>query len=371
MDRQAQVETASLADLDVLLDLEGVAFSSDRFTRNQYRYLLTRANASVFVIRERDHLRGAAVMLWREHGPMGRLYTIAIHPSHRGQGLGRVLLETCEQAALVRRCKLIALEVRADNKTAISLYMKHKYQVVGTLEGYYEDGCNALSMRKQLRRSDAASVMLDVPFFEQTTDFTCGSACLMMAMGYLDPKLKLDRALELMIWKDATLIFMNTGLGGCDSAGMALAARNRGYAVRTVIAQEGVPFLTQVKRSDKREIVKIIHEEMRRQAIAAGAEIEYHRYTLDDLINALNADMVPIVLISYYRLFREKAPHWVVVTGYADDHLFFHDPYVGYYEDKRKARSISMPVDEFWKIARFGKEFNWSVVFLGKKKREK
>jgi hypothetical protein len=48
--------------------------------------------------------------------------------------------------------------------------------------------------------------MLEVPFYRQRFEFTCGAACLMMAMKYFDPSLKLTKDLEIDIWREANLV---------------------------------------------------------------------------------------------------------------------------------------------------------------------
>ena len=70
--------------------------------------------------------------------------TIAVHPAYQGRGLGRRLL-----SALVARAgrRQIALEVRTDNRTAITLYESFGFECVGTRRGYYQpSGSDAYTM---------------------------------------------------------------------------------------------------------------------------------------------------------------------------------------------------------------------------------
>jgi ribosomal protein S18 acetylase RimI-like enzyme len=53
------------------------------------------------------------------------------------------------------RLRVDALEVRVDNVAAIRLYERRGYEVVGVTDDFYEDGSDALRMRKRLR-GDAA-----------------------------------------------------------------------------------------------------------------------------------------------------------------------------------------------------------------------
>jgi ribosomal protein S18 acetylase RimI-like enzyme len=145
------VRKGTLDDLDELTRLEQAAFAVDGFHRKQLRYLLTRAHASVYVADEAGVVRGSAIMLWRQHSKVGRLYSIATDPVAQGRGVGRLLLQTCEAAAVQRACREVSREVRVTNLPAITFYKRHGYRVVAALPGFYEDGTDAIRMRKDLQ----------------------------------------------------------------------------------------------------------------------------------------------------------------------------------------------------------------------------
>ena len=76
--------------------------------------------------------------------------TIAIDPQHEGKGYGRALLNFLAREAAVRGAEQILLEVRADNARAQDLYQRNGYQQIHVRRGYYNDGVDALIMRKEL-----------------------------------------------------------------------------------------------------------------------------------------------------------------------------------------------------------------------------
>ncbi|HAQ00126.1 MAG TPA: ribosomal-protein-alanine acetyltransferase, partial [Rhodospirillum rubrum] len=76
---------------------------------------------------------------------------------------------------------------------------------------------------------DTNRVSSRVPLYHQTLEFTCGSACLMMAMHALDSRQPMTRSHEIRLWREATTIFMASGHGGCGPHGLALAAHRRGF----------------------------------------------------------------------------------------------------------------------------------------------
>lgn len=149
--RRIRIRSGNIGDLDSLVDLETRGFTSDRFDRSQFRYLLTRARADILVAEISGRIAGAAIMLWRDKTRSGRLYNIVIDPSFQKQGIGKRLIGACESEAVRLGRDRVTLEVRTDNKNAISFYRKHGYKIERTLPGYYADGVSALRMKKDLQ----------------------------------------------------------------------------------------------------------------------------------------------------------------------------------------------------------------------------
>jgi len=71
---------------------------------------------------------------------------VAVAPSARRRGIARRLLD----AALARsRARVAHLEVRASNAAAIALYERAGFVAVGRRPRYYDDGEDALTMRRR------------------------------------------------------------------------------------------------------------------------------------------------------------------------------------------------------------------------------
>lgn len=66
------------------------------------------------------------------------LTLLAVHPDYRGRGLGELLLISLLQDAIARKLEWATLEVNVNNSTALNLYHKYGFQVVGTRKGYYQ-----------------------------------------------------------------------------------------------------------------------------------------------------------------------------------------------------------------------------------------
>ena len=368
MARGPSVRRAGPKDLDALERLEEAAFpAGDAFGRAQLRRLLGEANATAFLAESGKRPVGSAVVLWRRGAPSARLYTIATDPAFQGRGAGSLLLAACERAASEKGCAQLRLEVRRSNRRAIAFYERRGYRLLEALPGYYPGGEGGLRLAKDLGAPEEGGLRLGVPYYAQTLGFTCGPACLMMAMKHFDPKLRLGRALELMLWKEATAIFMTAGLGGCEPFGLAVAAGRRGYRAEVLMRSRGVPFLGSVRTPEKKEVVRLVHRQMRAEAEALGAAVRYRDFSYLDVVQALREGAVPIVLVSTYRLhgFKAKAPHWVVVTGFEGGHVLLHDPYERHYAPRpRRARHLRVPVQEFRRMKRWGKDSLKSAVFI-------
>lgn len=93
-------------------------------------------------------LVGASVVLLRRDSPDARLYSLAVHPSMRGQGIGAALVKAAENKSRKAGKTGMRLEVRADNTAAIDLYLAHGYVRFAIRPGFYADGMSALRMRR-------------------------------------------------------------------------------------------------------------------------------------------------------------------------------------------------------------------------------
>ncbi len=171
---------AGADDLSALVELENRCFDYDRLSRRNFQWMLTRAHASLTVAEGDGGVLGYALVLFHEGTSLARLYSIAIDPRARGIGLGQKLLEAAEQAARDNDRAYMRLEVRPDNRGAIALYERNGYRPFATVRDYYEDHSEALRFEKRIR-NPGHDQRRHVPFYRQTTDFTCGPACLLMA----------------------------------------------------------------------------------------------------------------------------------------------------------------------------------------------
>ncbi len=369
-----QIRPGVPSDLAALVALENASFEGDRLTRRQFRYMLARAQAVLLVATEQGSpqaseppmpLLGYVLVLFNRATSVARLYSIAVHRRARGRGIGRALVAAAERATWDADRAYLRLEIRRDNLASQRLFEGLGYRRFGVLSDYYDDHMEALRYEKQLS-PDPARAPARVPFYEQTLDFTCGASSLMMAMHALDPSLTLDRTLELRIWREATTIFMTSGHGGCGPFGLALAAHARGFHAEVFVNDRGVPLIDSVRSPEKKEVMRLVHEDMLAETARAGIPITYGTLGLDELEARFAAGAVPLVLISSYRIYAEKFPHWVVVTGFDQSFVYVHDPFVDYEQGETPLDSMNMPIQqaEFRRMARYGRAGLQAVVLV-------
>jgi ribosomal protein S18 acetylase RimI-like enzyme len=362
------IRAAKLSDVDELVRLENLCFQTDRLSRRSFRYMLTKAHAVTLIDEHAGEARGYVLVLFNEGTSLARLYSIAVDGKHRGKGIAQNLVEAAEAASLEQDCAYMRLEIRRDNPASIGLFNKMGYRQFGTYSDYYEDHMEALRFQKILIA--LRPNMARVPYYQQTLDFTCGPAALMMAMKVLDKNIDLDRSLELRLWRESTTVFMTAGHGGCGPYGMALSAYNRGFDVEVYVNDEGALFVDSVRDDEKKEVIRLVHQDFLEEMASKPIPIHYHQLDLLEMKQKFEDGGIPVVLISSYRIYREKFPHWVVITGFDDRFIYAHDPYVDFEKGKTDTDCMSMPITqkEFERMARYGKSGLRAALIISKRK---
>ena len=367
-----RLSRAMPGDLDALLKLEHESFSGDRLNRRQLRYLITRARAVTIVANTpAGELLGYVIVLFSRASAHARIYSIAVAGAARGQGLGRKLLTAAEKESEQASCISIRLEVRRDNDPAIALYKACGYRQFDRISDYYDDHEQALRFEKTLGQK-RPSHLIKVPYYRQTLEFTCGPAALIMAMQALDPGMKVNRELEITLWRESTTVFMTSGIGGCTPFGLALAAVHRGFKASLHTSSGADFFQDSVRSPVKKEVIKLVQKGFIRELREHQVPISHKPVSLEMLQRRMADGAIPIVLISSYRIYGDKAPHWVVVTGYDDRFVRVHDPYVDTEAGETLVDSLNMPIlhKEFSRMTSYGRAGLKAVLFIERERKD-
>lgn len=147
-----KLKAATPTDLSSLMDLEKLCFTTDRFTRKQYRYFLSRPSVIIIVAKYDRHVVGNVVVLFRKNSTKARIYSIAVHPQYQKQGIAQKLHDFIKTLVIKKHCDEIILEVRKDNKPALAFYRKNGYELFGEYKKFYEDNTDALRLHKIIKR---------------------------------------------------------------------------------------------------------------------------------------------------------------------------------------------------------------------------
>lgn len=144
------ITSATLSDIEGILEVEQMSFGIESFTRKQFVYLISKAKGMFYVAKHEEKIVGYLSLITNSFIRYARIYSIAVHPDTRGMKIGQLLLDKGLEYAREQNFKSVTLEVNVNNNGAIQLYLKNGFTIKGTKRFYYPDGANAFSMHKPL-----------------------------------------------------------------------------------------------------------------------------------------------------------------------------------------------------------------------------
>jgi len=144
---QIIIRTMTESDLDAVLAIEQASFSAP-WRREHFLHELAAPHAFPCVASEDGAIVGYVCLmsLFEE----AQILDIAVDPQQRGRGIARMLMEHAFTAARGLGAEFMALEVRASNCAAITLYERLGFSRTGVRAGYYEGKEDAVLMEKSL-----------------------------------------------------------------------------------------------------------------------------------------------------------------------------------------------------------------------------
>ncbi len=349
----ALMRDAELRDLPELTAIEDAAFTTDRISRRSFRDFIVSPRAILRVAEIGGKIAGYHLVLSRHGTAAARLYSLAVARGYKRRGLGAALLADAEAAAYAADRAVLRLEVGSGNKAAKALYRTAGYREVARLPHYYEDGEDAVRMERRLRDFTHQAT---APYYQQTTDFTCGPACLMMALAARRPGYPMTSTVEVRLWRRATTVFMTSGLGGCEPFGLAVALAKEGLPAEVYVTEPGSLMLQTVRNAEKRKVMELAQEDFRQQASDLGIPVHLRRLEVWELAERLRAGALALLLVSGSRMFDKRVPHWVLAHGADAHHIFVHDPWVEdeAHESETDAADIPAPFFELERMWRWG-----------------
>jgi len=170
----------------------------------------------------------------------------------------------------------------------------------------------------------------NVPYYAQSSEFTCGAACVLMVMKHFEPRLEIDRDLEFEVWRQCNMI----GIRGADPYGLSVPLMDAGYEVRLLTQRKQTISAAHWRRrlrgrfsSEEVELSLYGMRQNRARALRRRLKVITKRPIVSDIIRAMREGYVPIVLVHMGVIHSLNIPHWVVVTGADHEVVYFNDPY--------------------------------------------
>ncbi len=162
---------------------------------------------------------------------------------------------------------------------------------------------------------------------------------------------------------------MTSGHGGCGPYGLAISAYHRGFEVEIYVNDDAALFVDSVRSEEKKEVIRLVQEDFIDEIRHSPIRVSYGILSVAEMQRHFEEGGIPVVLISSYRIYKEKFPHWVVVTGFDDRYIYVHDPLVDTESGETVTDSINMPIlkKDFERMARYGKTSQRAALIIRKK----
>jgi ribosomal-protein-alanine N-acetyltransferase len=146
---EIRIHPAGWRDLPTFLKLEKECFGRDAWPWLDMLAALTFASTIRLKAMKDDHCVGFVIGERRSGRTLGWIASICVEANVRRMGVGRSLLQACEEQLGTQR---IRLSLRRSNRAAFSLYQTSGYRSVSEWSRYYRDGEDATIMEKQMGR---------------------------------------------------------------------------------------------------------------------------------------------------------------------------------------------------------------------------
>lgn len=143
------IHPVTKADLGELLDLERASFPHPWCEEHFLNEILSPHSFPLMARLEHGSCAGyiCPTLVLDE----GQILNIAVKPSCRGKGIGRMLLDAAFDQFRKKGAASVYLEVRPSNAIAISLYTRCGFTAIGRRKAYYENGEDAVVMKYELQ----------------------------------------------------------------------------------------------------------------------------------------------------------------------------------------------------------------------------
>jgi ribosomal protein S18 acetylase RimI-like enzyme len=141
---------ARRADIIKLVEIENICFDYYRLSARNFYHLMHKGSCDFIVAESHDKVCGYAIVLYRKNRESARLYSLAVLPEFRQNGIGRLFMEISTELAQRKGNQYLYLEVKSASKGLINFYEGQGFKKYKITEDYYGENEHALQLRKEL-----------------------------------------------------------------------------------------------------------------------------------------------------------------------------------------------------------------------------
>lgn len=209
----------------------------------------------------------------------------------------------------------------------------------------------------------------ELPYYAQTTDFTCGAVTALLATNALDgtglrgESRDDDRDAELAFWRRAT------NFPAIDPVGLLVelaAELSEGASLRAWISTAEPVLLEGQPDGFMRDTKVLLQRESAEQAQRRGLEIVREWTPMATLREHLDGGGLAIVLIDERPMHDDPTPHWVLAHAATDEDVVVQDPWINAPEGETWIDGHDLPIawSEFDAMARWGDPAYRAIVLI-------
>jgi hypothetical protein len=156
----------------------------------------------------------------------------------------------------------------------------------------------------------------DVPFREQESEYDCGPVSLQMATGFLGDEKDLNRIKEVLDYVDGDAVY---------TIQLATAACQLGFSADFFTAD---PFSEHEGDFYDKHAIDKDNQELYDEAEEAGVTVKFQNLELDEVLDLLTTDSIPVVLIDWNEVKGREGyqGHLIPVVGTTEEEVLIHEP---------------------------------------------
>lgn len=160
-----------------------------------------------------------------------------------------------------------------------------------------------------------------VPYYRQTTEYSCGPVALLMAQA-AQTRETITRDVELRLWRQAA------HLPGCGPIALAVNT-DLGVFRPEVYISTDQPILGEHLVSDMElEVRELFDGEDTRRAGELGIPIHHRLFALDEIARSVQAGAPVLLLIDELYFHDDTCSHWVTAHAFGEGYFLLNDPWI-------------------------------------------